>query len=111
MTQYKQKGPLSRKRHPAHGVTLRCYGCYANGLQFDSRLANFRFLCFFLVPCKRQSSVNSGAWLRKFDDVSGVEKSCVAKRINGKKAKKNDLLLQINMRFPQTFKCIDVCHV
>jgi len=49
--------------------------------------------------------------LRKFDDVSGVEKSCVAKRINGKKAKKNDLLLQINMRFPQTFKCIDVCHV
>jgi len=39
------------------------------------------------VPCKRQSSVNSGAWLQKCDDVSGVEKSCVAKRINGKKAK------------------------
>jgi len=67
MTQYKQKGPLclSGKRHSAHhGVTPKCYGCYANGLQFDSRLANFRFLCFLLVPCKRQSSVNSGAWLQ-----------------------------------------------
>jgi len=24
------------------------------------------------VPCKRRSSVNSGAWLRRFDDVTGV---------------------------------------
>jgi len=39
------------------------------------------------LPCKRQSSVNSGAWLRRFDDVTGVEKSCVAKGTNGKKGK------------------------
>jgi len=39
------------------------------------------------VPCKRRSSVNCGSWLRRFDDVTGVEKSCVAKGINGKKAK------------------------
>jgi len=38
------------------------------------------------VPCKRRSSVNSGAWLRRFDDVTGVEQSCVAKGINGRKA-------------------------
>jgi len=31
------------------------------------------------MPCKRRSSVNSGAWLRRFDDVTGVEKSFVAK--------------------------------
>jgi len=31
-----------------------------------------------------------------------VVKSCVAKGINGKKQRKNILLLQINMRFRQT---------
>jgi len=36
------------------------------------------------VACKRRSSVNSGAWLRRFDDVNGVEKSCVAKLKKGK---------------------------
>jgi len=41
------------------------------------------------VSSKRRSSVNSGAWLWKFDDVTGVEKSCVAKGINGKKWKKS----------------------
>jgi len=39
------------------------------------------------VPCKRWSSVNSKTWLWRFDDVTGVEKSYVAKGINGKKAK------------------------
>jgi len=39
------------------------------------------------VPCKRWSSVNSGAWWWRFDNINGVEKSCVAKGINGKKAK------------------------
>jgi len=29
----------------------------------------------FAVPCKRRSSVNSGAWLRRFDDVTGVAKT------------------------------------
>jgi len=41
------------------------------------------------VACKRRSSVNSGAWLRRFDDVTGVEKSCVAASKKGKKVKKN----------------------
>jgi len=27
------------------------------------------------VPCKRQSSVNSGAWLRRFDDITRVAKT------------------------------------
>jgi len=54
------------------------------------------------VPCKRWSAVNSGAWLRRFDDVTGVEKSRVGKGINGKKQRKNILLLKINMRFPLT---------
>jgi len=54
------------------------------------------------VPCKRRSSVNSGAWLWRFVDVTGVGKSCVAKGINEKKQRKNILSLQINMLFPQT---------
>jgi len=33
------------------------------------------------VPCK------CGAWLRRFDDVTGVEKSCVEKATKGKKVK------------------------
>jgi len=37
------------------------------------------------VPCKKQSSVNSGAWLQRFDDATGVENSCVAKAKTGKK--------------------------
>jgi len=27
------------------------------------------------VPCKRRSSVNSRAWLRRFNDVNGVGKT------------------------------------
>jgi len=34
-----------------------------------------------------RSSVKSGAWLWRFDDVTGVEKGCVAKGTNGKKRK------------------------
>jgi len=30
---------------------------------------------YYKVPCKRQSSVKSGAWLRRFDDVIGVSKT------------------------------------
>jgi len=37
-----------------------------------------------------------------FDDVTGVEKSCVTKGINRKKAKEKYFLFQINMPFPQT---------
>ena len=27
------------------------------------------------VPCKRRSSVNSGGWLPRFDDVTGIAKT------------------------------------
>jgi len=37
-------------------------------------------------------SINSGAWLRRFDDVPEVEKSCVAQEINRKKAKEKYLI-------------------
>jgi len=62
-------------------------------------------LCFFLLPyslvaCKRWSSVNSGAWLRRFDDVTGVEKSCVAKGINRKKAKEKYLVIPNKYALP-----------
>jgi len=29
------------------------------------------------VPCERRSSVNSKAWLRRFDDITGVAKTYV----------------------------------
>jgi len=61
-----------------------------------------RSYAFCRAACKRWSSVNSGAWLWRFDDVTRVEKSCITKGINRKKQGKNILLLKINMRFPQT---------
>jgi len=42
-------------------------------------------LKYHMVACKRRSTINSGAWLPRFDDVIGVEKSCVAKSKKGKK--------------------------
>jgi len=33
------------------------------------------FIILQLVPCKRRSSVNSGAWLQRFDDVNRVVKT------------------------------------
>jgi len=38
-------------------------------------------------PEKFQLPVKGGAWLRRFDDVTRVEKSCVAKGMNRKKEK------------------------
>ena len=53
MAQYKEKVTLSGKRCPAHGVMVRCYGCYANGLRFNSHLADFRFFfAFFQAPLR-----------------------------------------------------------
>ena len=37
--------------------------------------------------------MNSGAWLRRFDDVTGVEKSCVANGINRKKVKEKYFII------------------
>jgi len=31
--------------------------------------------CVVTVASKRQSSANSGAWLRRFDDVTGIVKT------------------------------------
>ena len=47
---------------------ITCFGNYLLGL--DKSLK-----CVRRVPCKRRSSVNSGAWLRRFDDVTGVAKT------------------------------------
>jgi len=44
----KKKVTLSRKCCPVHGVTVRCFGCYAN-LQFHSHLADFHFFFFAFV--------------------------------------------------------------
>jgi len=52
------------------------------------------------VACKRLSSVNSEAWLRRFDDVTGIEKSCVAK---SKKVKEKCCMIATYMHFPQTW--------
>jgi len=60
------------------------------------------------VPCKRWSSVNSGAWLRRFDDITGVEKSCIAK------AKKSEgkMLYHSNLyAFSPNMECVEVCDV
>ena len=35
----------------------------------------FNFITYLAVPCIRWSSVNSGAWLRRFDDVTRVAKT------------------------------------
>jgi len=32
-------------------------------------------LCVTQVPCKRRGSINSGAWLQRFDDITGVPKT------------------------------------
>jgi len=47
---------------------------------------------FFRLPCKRQSSVKCRAWLQRFDDVTGVEKSCVAKAKKRKKMKEKCII-------------------
>jgi len=45
------------------------------------------------VSCKMRSSVNSGAWLRRFGDITRVEKNCVANGINRKKAKEKYFII------------------
>jgi len=40
---------------------------------------------FFTVPCKRRNSVNSGTWLRRFDDVTGVAKTDILRWAMGTK--------------------------
>jgi len=57
---------------------------------------------FLKVACKRRSSVNSGAWLRRFDDVTGVEKRCVAKGIKRNKANEKFFIIANIYTLPQT---------
>ena len=72
--------------HTNNGCVMR----YCMGIHFLCS-CEWRYSCgedkaLCSVACKRRSSVNSGAWLRRFDDVNGVEKSCVAKSKKGKKS-------------------------
>ena len=60
---------------------LLCYLVFVGPM-----LAMMAFSLRCRVPCKRRSSVNSGAWLQRFDDVTGVEKSCFVKAIKRKKS-------------------------
>jgi len=53
-----------------------------------------------LVACKRRSSVNSGAWLRRFDDVIIVKKSSVVKGINRKKSKEKYFIITNKYALP-----------
>jgi len=39
---------LSGKRHAARSVTAMRFGCYANGFRFNSHLANFPLVFFFI---------------------------------------------------------------
>jgi len=52
------------------------------------------------VACKCRSSINNGAWLRRFDGVTKVEKSCVAKGINRKKAKEKYFIIENKHALP-----------
>jgi len=56
--------------------------------------------CFRKVACERRSSINSGAWLRRFDDITRVEKSCVAKGINRTKAKEKYFIIKNKYALP-----------
>ena len=61
MVQYKEKVTLSEKSCPAHGVIVRCYGCCANGLRFDSHIAVFRL--FSLLFSRLRLGVTFGVVL------------------------------------------------
>ena len=55
---------------------------FLGSLLLLSSLWQNRHCLLILVSCKRRSSVNSGAWLWRFEYVTGIEKSCITKRIN-----------------------------
>ena len=63
-------------------VFKSCDTFFENGVVWCPRL------CQNEVACERWSSVNSGAWLRRFDDETGVKTSCVAKSKKENKWKK-----------------------
>jgi len=63
------------------------------------------------VPCKRRSSVNSGAWLRMLNDVTGVEKIWVANGINRKKVKEKYFIIANKYSLNPNIYCMDLCVV
>jgi len=63
------------------------------------------------VPCKRRSSVNSGAWLRRFDYVTGVEKVALQKQKMEKKVKEKCCIIPTLYAFPPNMECMEVCFV
>jgi len=69
------------------------------------------------VACKRRSSVNSRAWLRRFDDVTRVEKSCIAKSKKGKKSEGKVLyacnLICVSPKhgIHRSFRCLKILYI
>jgi len=51
-------------------------------------------MCVVWLPMK------GGAWLRRFDDVPGLGKSCVAKGMNRKKAKEKYFIIAHKYALP-----------
>jgi len=47
--------------------------------------------------------------LRGFDDVTEVEKGCVAKAKKGKKVKEKRSITATKHTFPQNMECMEVC--
>jgi len=55
--------------------------------------------------------VKGGAWLRRFDDVTRMKKSCVAKGINRKKAKEKYFIIANKYALSPNIYYMDVCDV
>jgi len=55
--------------------------------------------------------VKGGAWLRRFDDVAGVKKSCVANAKKGKKMMEKCCIIATSYAFPPNMECMEVCDV
>jgi len=55
--------------------------------------------------------VELGVGCGGFNDVTGVEKSCVAKAEKGKKVKDNCCIIATEYAFPKNMECIQVCDV
>ena len=73
-----KSGPLAA-RAMSNLDYFNCFVCLLEwSFSHPSKLCivfGFGTLADIQVPCKRRSSVNSGAWLRRFDDVTWVAKT------------------------------------
>ena len=87
----------------------------------NKKLSNFRIDLFYhnvisLIAVK-WLPVKGGAWLRRFDDVSGVEKSCVAKSKRGKKVKEKCCIIATFIRVSSkhgihgSLRCLKILYI